>query len=279
MTDFLSRTLRCPVCNTEFLWEVPIDVHLVGEETDFRPVFDGPDPIVSDMIACPTCRYAGYADAFEGSEVEEEEEPDRSRLPAPIEPLALPDEDDLDGLRRWIRRGELREESGVGLREPSAAERYLLAARCREFLVEDDPLPLADLHLRGAWAARAAGDEELERELLGEAAELFAVALDEGRVPIDERGKMVYLAAELARRAGDFARAVDLFGQVDAFLDLDEEEDLRLHRLARRMESLASIQSAVGARMPTGEELEASSTADELDWDEEEEDEDEGGPS
>lgn len=278
MTEFLSRTFRCPVCNTEFFWEVPIDIQLVGEETDFRPVFEGPDPIVTDMVACPTCRYAGYAGAFEASPIEEDEEPDRTGVPPPIAPLGIPDEEDLDALRRWIRRGELREEAGIGLREPTPAERYVLAARCREFLVEDDPLPLADLVLRGAWAARSTGDAELERELLAEAAEHLDIALDEGKVPADQRGRMVYLAAELARRSGDFARAVDLFGQVDDFLDLDEEEDLRLHRLARRMESLASIQSAVNARMPTGEELEASSTADELDWDEEG-DEGEGGPS
>lgn len=280
MTEYVGRTLRCPVCNTGFGVEVPVGVAPVAIETDYRPVFEGPDPIAADMIACPTCRYAGYAEAFEGGKLEEGEEIDRPGVPPPLRPLAIPEEEDLDHLRRWIRRGELAKEAGIGDREPTPAERYVLAARCRDYLTSDDPLPLADLYLRGAWCARAAGDQTLERDLLEEAVELYEAALDEGQVPAAEKGRILYLAAELARRAGDFGTAVDLFGQVDAHLELEEEEGLRLHRLARRMEALASVQSDVAARMPSNEELDAAGTGDELTWfaeETEEDDEEEDG--
>lgn len=275
MTETVGRALRCPVCNAGFGVEVPVGIAPVATETDHRPVFEGPDPIAADMIACPSCRYAGYAEAFEGGRLEEGEEIDRPGVPPPLRPLGIPDEEELDHLRRWIRRGELVREAGIGDREPTPAERYVLAARCRDYLTSDDPLPLADLYLRGAWCARAAGDRELEKELLGEAVELFEAALDEGQVEAADKGRTLYLAAELARRAGDFGTAVDLFGQVDAHLELEEEEGLRLHRLARRMEALASVQSDVAARMPSREELDAASSGDELAFFEEEGEEDE----
>ncbi|WP_373049329.1 DUF2225 domain-containing protein [Vulgatibacter sp.] len=274
MTDFVGRTLRCPICNTGFSVEVPVGVRPVASETDFRPVFEGPDPIAADMHACPRCRYAGYAEAFEGGAVEEGEEIDRPGIPSPVQPLGMPDEDDLDDLRRWIRRGELVADTDLEAREPTAAERYLLATRCRDYLTEDDPLPLADLYLRGAWCARAAGDSATEGDLLGEAVDLYDAALDTGKVPTNEKGRVIYLAAELARRAGDFGAAVDLFGQVDANVELDEEEGLRLHRLARRMEALASVQSDVAARMPDDEELEAAAESEDLLWREDEDGED-----
>lgn len=278
MVEFLSRTLRCPICNTGFLVEVPVGVAPVATETDFRPVFTGPDPVAADIAACPRCRYAGYSIAFESEPAEEGEEPDRPGVPPPVEPLALGEEDDLDDLRRWIRRGELVEGTDLANREPLAAERYLLAARCRDFLLGGEPLPLADLYLRGAWCARSAKRPDLERALLLEAVDQFDAALDEGKVPGPLKGRILYLTAELARRAGDFAHAVDLFGQVEGQVDLDEEEGLRLYRLSRRMESLASIQSAVPATMPSDEELEATAGPDDAghrrdDGDEDEEDE------
>lgn len=277
MTDFVARTLRCPVCNAGFAAEVPVGVHPSHLETDFRPVFDGPDPLCAGIFACPNCRYAGYARAFELTEPDEEDEEELvgADLPPPVDPLGMPEEEDLDDLRRWIRRGELVEGTGLEARDPTPAERFLLAARCRDFLTEDNPLPIADLYLRGGWCARAAGDRALERRLLGEAIELFEAALDEGVVAPQDRARTIYLVAELARRIGDFGTAVDYFHQVDAHLELEEPESVRLHRLARRMEALASVQSDVPARMPSDEDLDAAGSMEELAWLEADEDEEE----
>lgn len=273
--EYLSRALRCPVCHTRFVVEVPVGVEPVSLETDFRPIFEGPDPVAADIVACPGCRYAGYAIAFEGGEDEEGEEIDRPGVPPPLNPLAVPSEEDLDALRRWIHRGELVRDLELGEREPHAAERYLLAARCYDYLVDSDPLGLADLYLRGAWSARAIGERGMEASLALDAVEEFGIAVDEGMVATEDEGRVLYLSGELARRAGEFALAMDLFGQVEAHLDWDEEDDLRLHRLTRRMESLASIQSAVPATMPTDEELDAAVGADEWSFGGSDEDDDE----
>lgn len=261
--EYLSRALRCPVCGTGFVVEVPLGLEPISLETDFRPVFDGPDPIAADIVSCPGCRYAGYAVAFEGGMDEEDEEIDRPGVPPPLSPLAIPSEEDLESLRRWIHRGELVKGMELGGKEPHAAERYLLAARCFDYLVDKDPLGLADLYLRGAWAARAIGDRVAEENLALDAVEQFGLAIDDGLVAAEDEGRVIYLSGELARRAGGFALAMDLFGQVEAHLDWDEEDDLRLHRLTRRMEALASIQSSINATMPTDEELDAATGADE----------------
>jgi uncharacterized protein (DUF2225 family) len=256
MTDFIGYRLRCPVCSTELFVEIPVGVHPVAHETDFRPVFRGPDPIGGRIHACPACRYAGYRDGFEHDALEDDEEELLRTEHPPVRPLELPGDEDLDDLRRWIRSGQLERDTGVGPGEPSAAERYLLAARCREFLGDEDHVAIADLYVCGAWSARSAGAWELERRLLAEASIQFGRALDGGTVPESDRTAITYVAAEVARRAGEFGRAVDLFGQIEPAGDPDDPDARRLDRLARRQESLAVMQSAVNARMPDEEEEE-----------------------
>lgn len=252
--EFWASELRCPVCGTAAMVEVPSGVAPTGHEADLRPIYGGPDPIAAELHACSGCRYAGYPDAFVRPTRDEEEPLDRHGEPAPRAPLGAPDEADLDDLRRWIRSGALVRETGLGTGEPSAAQRYLLAARVREFLGHTAKLPHFDLLLRGAWCARAGGDAALERRLRSEAAESLEAALEEG-VQAGERAKLVYLAGELARRVGRFPRSVARFSELERAADPDDDEAQYFAKLARRQLALATIQSSVAARLPTPEEL------------------------
>src|SRR4051812_20836719 len=107
MTEFVGYRLRCPVCNTELFVEVPVGVIAAGRDTDFRPVFDGPDPIAAQMHACPSCRYSGYAVAFEHDAMDADDRELLRSDPPPLHPLQIPDEADLEDLRRWLRTGQL----------------------------------------------------------------------------------------------------------------------------------------------------------------------------
>ncbi len=254
MSEFSSRRLRCPPCRTEFVVEIPVSAALLRVETDFRPVFDGPDPIALEMHACPGCRYSGFADAFERDRHDEVEDPDWPGVPPPLDRGAVPDDDDLDALRRWIQGGELRAEAEIDGDEPSASERYLLALYCQEFLGHLGALALGDLALRGAWCARGAGELLLEQRLLVEAESFFDEAETSHAVMEGERGQLLYLSAEIARRTGDFGRAINLFEKAETVLEPDDEDGQRLMQLCRRQLSLAVAHSPMNAVIPDDED-------------------------
>ncbi len=254
--EYLTLGLRCPVCGTAFTSELPRVSAPLARDSDFRPrFFDGdgatPDPLPVLIQSCPSCSYTAYPRGFEQTADDAEDELDLlddGPFDRPAPQFEVPDEDDLEDLRRWIRSGELTDGIVAG-REPFGAERYLLGARCYDFLCEEDPLALADFFLRGAWSARATGDRELELRCHREAIPRLQKALDEAAD--GEKARLTYLIAELSRRTRDFARAVDLFGQIDGLVDLDEREGVALSELARRQLALAMVMSDVNARMPS----------------------------
>jgi hypothetical protein len=256
--EFETRALRCPVCNTEFTAEVPRPGAPIGRDTDFRPRYAVVDPLPSLIHACPSCRYTAYREGYEETLDDSDEEflgrPMPGDRPAPR--FEIPGEDDLDDLRRWIRRGDLVRGIAEG-REPYGAERYLLGARCYEFLQDDDVLGLADYYLRASWCARGAKDRELEVSCQRDSAAKLRHALEHSQVADTDKPRVTYLMAELARRSGEFPRAVDLFSQLDALIDPDDVEHAFLLALAKRQLALAVVQSDVDA-FTSVEEMEAA---------------------
>ena len=253
MPEFVTCRLRCPVCSTEF---VPYESHgavIVGQETDFRPLYDGPDPLLSHLHTCPACRYSAYREGFETEPSDEDEliepvEEDPRSLPRPA--VSLPYDDELGDLRRYCRSGELTED-GLGTSDVAfGGVRYMLAARIHEFLTEDQLLATAHYYLRAAWCARATADRELERLALRELLLKLSPVLEGESLPEGESLRLRYLAGECARRTADFARAIELFAQVEKDADLDEEEDAFLVSLARRQLLLAHVKSDVNAVIP-----------------------------
>lgn len=255
MIEFVTCRLRCPVCSTEFSADEVHGARSVGCDTDFRPVFEGPSPLLSHIHTCPGCRYSGYREAFETEPSDEDEliEPvveETASLPRPSFPPL--DDADYEDLRRYTRSGELTEGLLGAGEEPFGATRYLLAARVHEFVHEDDPIGTAHYYLRAAWSARATGDHERELESQRLLLEHLSSALENEVESPTLLVRLEYLAAEVSRRVGDFAQAIDWFAQVEREADLDDEGMHALVALARRQTVLASTQSAVNAVIPSG---------------------------
>ena len=268
--EFITLSLRCPVCNTAFNSEIPNPGAPVGRESDLRPRFAGLDPLPSLIQSCPSCRYSAYHCGFDGRHEEVDELLDSlsrrlgDRPPTRMQPL---EENDLDDLRRWIRRGSLTSDFAEG-REPYGAERYVLAARCHEYVKDDDSLELADYYLRAAWCARASGQPELQRESQREAIVRFEIGLEDSTLVAEpDKPRILFLIGELSRRSGDFGKAVDLFTQLDGqneSVEADEDESVLFAALARRMLALAAVKSDVNAALPEEDlELEGDDEADE----------------
>lgn len=252
MTHFVTCRLRCPLCGTEFSADEAHGAPLVGRDTDMRPRYEGPTPLLTHIHACPNCRYSGYREAFgvepsdEDELIEPVDEPLLS-LPRPVE-IAL-DDDEVDALRRYVRTGEYTAGLLQEGEEAFGGVRYLLAGRVHEFRHEDDKLGVAHYAMRAAWSARETGDRALERQALKELLLQLSEVL-EGEEEPEQAPWLEYLVAETARRAGHFARAIDLFAQVERDADPDEEDGYLLAALARRQTLLAAAQSDVNAVIP-----------------------------
>lgn len=253
MTEFVTCSLRCPVCNAEFSADEVHGARSVGCDTDFRPLFIGPSPLLSHIHACPGCRYSGYREAFETEPSDEDEliEPVEEQAASLPRPSFLRLEDaDYEDLRRYARSGELTEGLVPAGEEPFGASRYLLAARVHEYVHEEDPLGAAHYYLRASWSARATGDIELERESQRQLLLCLSSALDTEQTSGSQQACLNYLAGEVARRVGDFATAIDFLARVERDADLDDDDALGLTALARRQMLLASTQCATNAVIP-----------------------------
>jgi uncharacterized protein (DUF2225 family) len=248
MTEFLTRSLRCPICNTEFSVDVAMPGRLLDRETDFRPRHEVADPIPTAIDVCPTCRFTAYARTYGWSPEEDDE---ATIIPSwtgrPPITLALPDDETIEELRQWIRRNEHTRGLSLAGREPNGVEKYLIGVRCFESIREKDNAGAADYWLRASWCARELGDARTEQKCQREAIARLAAALDDRQIPENDRARATYLVAELSRRAGDFPRAIDLYTRASELADPSDSEGKLLRVLARRQVALASAKSSVNA--------------------------------
>jgi uncharacterized protein (DUF2225 family) len=248
--EYTTLALRCPVCGTQFTSELPDPGVVEGRDTDLRPRFRGPDLLPSLIHTCPSCLYTAYRRGYEGWREEGEEELELARAPGDRLPprLTLPEDEELEDLRRWIRRGDLKQGLAAG-REHFGAERYVLGARCYDYVREDDPVGSSDYHLRASWCARAEKNRELELGCQIEVVAKLLHGLEHSLIRDADKPRTLYLIGELSRRTGDFARAVDLFTQLETASESEEDEAALFGYLARRQFTLAVVKSDIEATL------------------------------
>jgi len=267
MSEYVTCRLRCPVCATEFAADELHAPVQTGRESDFRPIFEGGDPLLTLVHACPKCRYSNYREGFEQEPGDDDEllEPyadDARALSRPS--IDVPSGTDVEDLRRYVKSGELVDGLLRPGEEPFGHVRYRLAARVHEFLWDAESPGAAHLLLRAAWCARSDGALLVEREAQLDVLRRLEPRLDEAELAEHERLRLAYLVAELSRRVGDFGRALDLFAQVERDSGADDDDGLMYAMLARRQALLAQVKSTVNARIPDDWPGRGSAEDDEL---------------
>lgn len=247
----IQTPLTCPVCDQDFLGNLPPSARFAGRESDLRPLFCGDvDPLTALIQFCPHCHFAAYPRGFgHRSEILDELEEQCTSSPGdrPIPVIAQMDEETRADLRRWLQRENL---AGV-LRNP--AQRYLLAARCHDYVSSEDASLLADYFLRASWAARSNGDQHQEMACRAEAIDRLWLMADDEMQPMGDKVRTLFLLGELSRRQGDFTTAIDLFTQLeDCSFEPNEQGELEalfFSRQAERLLPLACMKSDVNARL------------------------------
>lgn len=198
-----QRKVNCPVCSTTFMTSSirAGRVRFLDSESDLRPIYNGIDPIVYDVVACPVCGYAHLnkffksisehkvkkvkekvAKAYNGKKYDRiysyEDGIERYKLAL----FNAVEGDDLDGMRAflclkisWLYRG---------LREQLKSEE------------SSDIMRMKSL-------------EEQEQAFSAYALEGFLIAFNNEPFPIVglDQNTLEYLIAELYRRQGDYHEA------------------------------------------------------------------------
>jgi len=61
-----DRKAECPICDMRFTSRAVKSgkLKLVNSDTDLRPIYDKLDPLLYDVMVCPTCGYASLAKTF-----------------------------------------------------------------------------------------------------------------------------------------------------------------------------------------------------------------------
>lgn len=191
---YLRKTV-CPVCDRHF--NTPTvrvgRVRFVNSDLDLRPRYSGFDPILYDVVACPTCGYAALNKFFQ--------KVSDTKIKLVREKISM-----------QYRGKEYPEVFDYKV----AIERYKLAIVCGA--VGNDRTGIkAYLCLKTAWLYRGyremvIEDESLCHELkqyelsfLKRALDGFLIAFEQEAFPIMgiDQGTMLYLIAELYRRTGD----------------------------------------------------------------------------
>lgn len=192
MTTLLRLELTCPCCGGQF------ESATFGSTNTYGPLTSelykqavGIQYIGLVIHSCPDCGYAGHAEDFGKTTLDEP-------------------------LRRWIADNLTPRLAGDG--SLSGSERYIHAALIAER--EERPLiEVAELFLNGAWCG-GTGADDCRRE----AASRFELALEQDKVAHSQRATITYLVGELLRRVGETGRANDWFARVpDAVGDRDEQ--------------------------------------------------------
>lgn len=205
-----QRKIRCALCGKESLTSSVRSgrIRFLDTDLDFRPIYDGFDPILYDVVVCPYCGYAALNKYFNRlSELKAKHV--KQKITATYKgkeyPLIL-DYDmaieryklvllncalghDSNGLKAyiclkisWLYRGKIQERTKNTKFEKLSAEEKLI------------------------WTETNAGLIEKEVLFIKNAYEGFKIAYDVEEFPIMgiDQGSMEYLIAEMARRIGDF---------------------------------------------------------------------------
>ena len=188
-----KKKIVCPVCAHEFeSYNYKNKSQALKEkESDFHEVYEMFDPIIYDILVCPSCFYSSTVGEFE-------------KLKAK----------DMETLFNEKRTSSLNYTKNRNF--DMALESFDLAIECKKKMDKPNDALIANLYLKKAWIYRGLKEKNGELKNLMEALNLYEkkyLTADSVGGSLSENG-LAYLIGELARRAGDFNKAIKYFSIV-----------------------------------------------------------------
>lgn len=188
-----KKKVVCPICTHEFesFSYRNKSQALKEKESDFHEIFDVFDPIIYDIIVCPSCLFAATIGDFEKIKAR-----------------------DMEALFSDKRKSNFNYTKDRTI--DMALESYDLAIYCKNKTEKPNEALLANLYIKKAWLYRNIKEKNGELKNLAEALHLYEkkyLTADSVAGSLSENG-LAYLIAELSRRVGDYNKAQKYFGIV-----------------------------------------------------------------
>ncbi|MCL2708851.1 MAG: DUF2225 domain-containing protein [Defluviitaleaceae bacterium] len=188
MDYIFLKDFDCPVCYKTFQAYIIRQSKLkkISVDSDSRATYQDIDPTYYDVLVCGLCNYAAQMSAFNAL-TERQADMIRQKGSVNINIVAYP----------------------VPLSVGSAIERFKMALLNTEVKGGKNS-EKAFICLKMSWFYRDMRDFDNEKKYLQVAYEQLKAAYTSERIPIGslDENQMVYLIAELARRAGDYNEAL-----------------------------------------------------------------------
>lgn len=210
-----KKKLVCPICanNFESFNYKNKSQALKEKETDFHEVYDVVDPIIYDVLVCPSCLFAATVSDF-------------AKISAK----------DMERLFDDKRKSNFNFNKNRNI--DMALESYELAIHCKNITEKPNEALLANLYLKKSWLYRNAKENKLEIQNMEEALKLYEkkyLTAETISGSLSENG-LAYLIAELARRIGDYGKATKYFSIIVNSLEAKKEK--YIYNLAKKQYEL-----------------------------------------
>jgi len=223
-----KKDVKCPNCRTTFhAWNIRSAALVAGQrESDYRIIYDGPDPNWYRVWVCPNCQLAANDEDFAAMTSVQ-----LARAKPGLEEAKKADPTTYDFT--YYRDADL------------ALRSYQLAIPFYDGS-KGGTEKCAGLYHRMAWVERAQGSEEQEKVWLAKAAEYYEKAFTSS-----DAGKQgvlwAYLIGELSIRLGDYGKAVKWFTTAAAQPDFKAQSGLEKQTRDRWGEANEMLRQAKGS--------------------------------
>lgn len=184
---------ECPLCSNSFkVIRTRVGIKLISMDTDFRMKYEGVDPYLYIVWACPHCGYAAPDTCF-----------------APL----------TDGEKAILHKALQGKQIGVNLQGERTVNQALTSYKLAVYFGELRKIPrsqMGGLYLKMAWLYRDKENKDTEQVCLLNAVEHYIEAYSTERFPIGKitENTLKYLIANLLDRVGRYEEAAQWLSKV-----------------------------------------------------------------
>lgn len=192
MRTFWHKSYVCPVCNSQFesvrIFSNAIKVK--SRESDLKPVYDGVNVLMFQLVSCPKCLYTSFEDDFgelQSSHVEA-----------------------IKRMHEKLKGFEIELSENKSVRD--AAVQYNIAAVM--YVAREKFFRAAESFLKLAWLYRDAGAPDEEKKALERAKEMFLKSYMEEDLWEDRQIAVLFYLGEIEKRLGNRKEAIRWFSEL-----------------------------------------------------------------
>ena len=192
MRTFWHKSYVCPVCNSQFeSVRIFTDaIKIKSRESDLKPVYDGVNVLMFQLVSCPKCLYTSFEDDFgelQSSHVEA-----------------------IKRMHEKLKGFEIELSENKSVRD--AAVQYNIAAVM--YVAREKFFRAAESFLKLAWLYRDAGAPDEEKKALERAKEMFLKSYMEEDLWEDRQIAVLFYLGEIEKRLGNRKEATRWFSEL-----------------------------------------------------------------